>query len=80
MTCRTSKLRRRQNEMTHGPLNVMKFVVVAGAMGLLAGCAIAVPLRLADTPSDDVTCTANLGPKCAARDASRRPPVVGGVN
>jgi hypothetical protein len=45
-------------------VNAMKFVAIAGVMAFLAGCAVAVPLRLTDTHGGDTTCTANFDRKC----------------
>jgi hypothetical protein len=61
--------------------SILKFVFVAVAMALLAGCAVTVPLReitpsghiLAGTPEGDLACAAD--PECAdgrANDAAYR--------
>jgi hypothetical protein len=70
-----------------------KFVAIAAAMALLAGCAVTVPLReiaptghiLTDTTDGNLTCTAAFDPECSDGSADdgivyRRTPTAGGGN
>ena len=50
----------------------LQFVAVAVAMAMLAGCAVTVPLRLADTQGEGI-CAAKLDPKCADEGPVSRP-------
>jgi hypothetical protein len=52
--------------------NAVQFVAVAVAMAMLAGCAVTVPLRLADTQGEGI-CSANLDPECADGGSAYRP-------
>jgi hypothetical protein len=52
--------------------NALQVVAVAVAMAMLAGCAVTVPLRLADTQGEGI-CSANLDPECADGGSAYRP-------
>jgi hypothetical protein len=52
--------------------SAVQFIAVAVAMVMLAGCAVTVPLRLADTQGEGI-CTANPDPGCADGGSAHRP-------